>query len=555
VAAGRRSRPITGPPSQRIPVWLRLRPLEDLDMTTDTRFRVFANFYKDSVALMQVGAALRKRRGIVEASCVMATPANLEQLAHAKLSVDAKVNPSDLLVVVRGEAPACDDALDAAQALLQSDPTGGGESETFSIPLTSIAAAVEQSADADLALISVPGDYAAAEAMKALSLGLHVMLFSDNVGVDQELAIKRHADARGLLVMGPDCGTAIINGIPLGFANVVRRGSIGLVAASGTGLQEVTCRIHNLGAGVSQAIGTGGRDLRDEIGGLTMLAGLRALAGDDETRVIVLISKPPSPTVASRILALAAASGKPTVVHFLGAEPGSIRGAGLHAAESLADAADIAVRLAQTGESTSATASRNDPPVADERALDGLASTQSTVRGLFTGGTFCYEAQLAFLKRGLPCRSNAPVHGASPLDNAAGGHIFIDMGDDEYTRGRPHPMIDPSLRNAAIREAADDPSLAILLFDLVLGYGSHPSPADELADALRDAQRAAARHGRKLVTIGHVCGTDSDPQDRAGQIKTLASAGAIIAGSNIEAASIAAQFALHLANRSAGQPR
>jgi succinyl-CoA synthetase alpha subunit len=555
VAAGRRSRPITGPPSQRIPVWLRLRPLEDLDMTTDTRFRVFANFYKDSVALMQVGAALRKRRGIVEASCVMATPANLEQLAHAKLSVDAKVNPSDLLVVVRGEAPACDDALDAAQALLQSDPTGGGESETFSIPLTSIAAAVEQSADADLALISVPGDYAAAEAMKALSLGLHVMLFSDNVGVDQELAIKRHADARGLLVMGPDCGTAIINGIPLGFANVVRRGSIGLVAASGTGLQEVTCRIHNLGAGVSQAIGTGGRDLRDEIGGLTMLAGLRALAGDDETRVIVLISKPPSPTVASRILALAAASGKPTVVHFLGAEPGSIRGAGLHAAESLADAADIAVRLAQTGESTSATASRNDPPVADERALDGLASTQSTVRGLFTGGTFCYEAQLAFLKRGLPCRSNAPVHGASPLDNAAGGHIFIDMGDDEYTRGRPHPMIDPSLRNAAIREAADDPSLAILLFDLVLGYGSHPSPADELADALRDAQRAAARPGRKLVAIGHVCGTDSDPQDRTGQIKTLASTGAIIAGSNIEAASIAAQFALRLAERSTVQTR
>ena len=320
--------------------------LDDLDMTTDTRFRVFANFYKDSVALMQVGAALRKRPGIVEASCVMATPANLEQLANAKLSVHANVNPSDLLVVVRGDTQACDEALDAAQALLQSEPTGGGEREAFSIPLTSIAAAVDQAADADLALISVPGDYAAAEAMKALSLGLHVMLFSDNVSVDQEIAIKRHAEARGLLVMGPDCGTAIINGIPLGFANVVRRGSVGLVAASGTGLQEVTCRIHNLGAGVSQAIGTGGRDLRDEIGGLTMLAGLRALAGDDQTRVIVLVSKPPSPTVASRILALAGASGKPTVVHFLGAEPGTVSGAGLHAARSLADAADIAVALA-----------------------------------------------------------------------------------------------------------------------------------------------------------------------------------------------------------------
>src|SRR6476661_920381 len=257
-------------------------------MTTDIRFRVFANLYKDSVALMQVAAALRKRPGVVEASCIMATPANLAQLQHANLSVDANVHPSDLLVVVRGEAQACDEAVDAAQALLQGAPAESNKgSDAFSMPLTSIAAGVEQSPGADLALISVPGDYAAAEAMKALSLELHVMLFSDNVGIEQELAIKRHAEERGLLVMGPDCGTAIINGIPLGFANVVRRGNIGIIAASGTGLQEVTCRIHNLGAGVSQAIGTGGRDLRDEIGGLTMLAGLRALADDEPTRVVV----------------------------------------------------------------------------------------------------------------------------------------------------------------------------------------------------------------------------------------------------------------------------
>ena len=520
-------------------------------MTTEIRYRVFANLYKDSVALMQVGAALRKRPGIVEASCIMATPANLAQLQHANLSVNADVHPSDLLIVVRGEAQACADAIDAAQALLQGLPTDTAEpSGAFSLPLTSIAAGVEQSPDADLALISVPGDYAAAEAMKALSLGLHVMLFSDNVGIDEELAVKRHAEARGLLVMGPDCGTAIINGIPLGFANVVRRGDIGLVAASGTGLQEVTCRIHNLGAGVSQAIGTGGRDLRDEIGGITMLAALRALADDDATRVIVLISKPPSPTVASRILALAAASGKPTVVHFLGAAPGTVQGAGLHAAQSLAEAADIAVALAQRR--TPASATRSNEPTADhERMLEGVAPTQRAVRGLFTGGTFCYEAQLAFLRRGLPCRSNAPVHGALPLDGPTSDHVFIDMGDDEYTRGRPHPMIDPALRNLAIREAADDRAIVILLFDLVLGFGSHPSPADELADALRDAQRAAAKQGRKLVSIGHVCGTDGDPQDRNAQIRTLAAAGAIVADSNIEAATLAAQLALRLAQQSA----
>jgi len=318
-------------------------------------------------------------------------------------------------------------------------------------------------------------------------------------------------------------------------------------------LQEVTCRIHNDGGGVSQAIGTGGRDLRDEIGGLTMLAALRALAADDTTRVIVLISKPPSPAVASRILSLAASSGKPAVVHFLGAAPGSVQAAGLHAAQSLAEAADIAVSLAQGSGRTGSTAAPNVSRVDHERVLDGLAPTQRTVRGLFTGGTFCYEAQLAFLRRGLPCRSNAPVHGAFPLDGSTGDHVFIDMGDDEYTRGRPHPMIDPSLRNRAIREAAGDSAIAILLFDLVLGYGSHPSPADDLADALRDAQRSAALQGRKLVSIGHVCGTDGDPQDRAAQIRTLASAGAIVADSNIEAASTAAELALQLAQRHPAQ--
>jgi succinyl-CoA synthetase alpha subunit len=318
-------------------------------MATDVKFRVFANLYKDSVALMQVGAALRKRPGIAEASCIMATPANLAQLEHANLSATADVRPSDLLVVVRGDAQARDAALDAAEALLQGGEgaTDGQSGGAWSPPVTSIAQALEQASDADLALISVPGDYAAAEAVKALSLGLHVMLFSDNVGIDEERRVKRHAEERGLLVMGPDCGTAIVNGIPLGFANVVRRGDIGLVAASGTGLQEVTCRIHNRGAGVSQALGTGGRDLHEEIGGLAMRAGLRALAADDATRVIVMISKPPSPAVASQVLAVAAESGKPTVVHFLGAEPGTVHGANLHPADSLAEAADLAVAFAR----------------------------------------------------------------------------------------------------------------------------------------------------------------------------------------------------------------
>ena len=350
-----------------------------------TRFKVFANLYKDSVTLMQLGAKLRERDGVAQASCLMATPANLAQLQDADLSVDTQALPSDLLVVVRGEPAACDEAIAAADAMLQAKgDASGGDAAAFSLPLTSLALGVEQAPDADLALISVPGDYAAAEALKALALGLHVMLFSDNVSVEHERAIKTIARAKDLLVMGPDCGTAIVNGVPLGFANVVRRGDIGLVAASGTGLQEVTCRIHNLGGGISQALGTGGRDLKEEIGGITMLQGLAALAADPQTRVIVLISKPPAAAIARQIEDAAAAAGKPVVIHFLGAADQRLP-AGLFATASLRHAADVAVALAR-GEP--APAAITTPPTAATAALEqlaaGMAPGQQAVRALFT---------------------------------------------------------------------------------------------------------------------------------------------------------------------------
>jgi len=512
-----------------------------------TRFKVFPNLYKDSVTLMQVGARLREREGIRQASCLMATPANLAQLAAADLEVDAQAAPSDLLVVVSGEAQACDEAIDAAGTALQSSAADAGRADgaAFSMPRTSLALAVAEQPDANLALISVPGDYAAAEAMKALQLGLHVMLFSDNVSIDQERAVKTLARERGLLVMGPDCGTAIVNGIPLGFANVVRRGDIGLVAASGTGLQEVTCRIHHLGGGVSQALGTGGRDLKEAIGGITMLQGLAALAADPGTRVIVLISKPPAPEIARRIEQQAAAAGKPVVIHFLGA-PARTLPPGLVAAVSLRHAAGVAVALARAEPPPDTDAATPSAALAFvDKSIAAMAPSQSAVRALFTGGTFCYEAQLAFIARGLRCRSNAPAHGAGAFDGRWDGHVLLDLGDDDYTRGRPHPMIDPSVRDAMVREQGADPQVAAILFDVVLGYGSHADPAGTLAQALADAQRRARADGRTLALIGHVCGTDGDPQDRTAQLKQLHDVGAVVADSNIEAAELAA----HLASR------
>jgi hypothetical protein len=262
--------------------------------------------------------------------------------------------------------------------------------------------------------------------------------------------------------------------------------------------------------------------------------------------VIVLISKPPAPAIARQIEDAARAAGKPVVVHFLGAAAQSLR-SGLFAASSLRHAADVAVALARGESAPPATGVPADTATgAVERVAATMAPTQKAVRALFTGGTFCYEAQLAFIARGLACSSNAPAKGAQPFDSHAGrydGHVFLDLGDDDYTRGRPHPMIDPSLRDAAVRIQGADPNTAAILFDVVLGFGSHDDPARGLAAALADAQRAARAQGRTLAVIGHVCGTDGDPQDKAAQVRQLEAVGALIVGSNVEAALLAAHLA------------
>ena len=314
-------------------------------MTTQ-QHRVYPNLYKDSVSLMAVSSALMAVPAIEAASVVMATDTNRENLRNAGLTdvTDARVN--DLLVVVRGEDTACEEALALADKLLAEQPVDdSGDGTDRGRPSTNLRLAVAADPSANLALISVPGPYAAAEALKALKLGLNAMIFSDNMPIESEVEVKQYATEHELLVMGPDCGTALINGIPLGFANVVRRGRIGVVGASGTGMQEITSRIHQLGAGVSQAIGTGGHDLSSRVGGLSTLHALRALGADDDTDVIVLVSKPPAPEVASVVLEVARNLSTPVVVMFVGAGAGAPVDEQLHTASTLAEAADLAVAL------------------------------------------------------------------------------------------------------------------------------------------------------------------------------------------------------------------
>ena len=470
--------------------------------------------YADSIALMQAAEALRKLPGIRDAAVLMATPANLATLAEAGLrpaEADA-ASAEDLLVAVAADdTPSGHAALAQAESLLARGRRAddGGRAEE---PPRSLMSAARRMPDTNLAVIGVPGEHAVAEAHQALSAGLHVFLFSDGVPPAAERALKLRARVRGLLVMGPECGTSIVNGVGLGFANRVRRGGIGLVGASGTGLQEVTSLIHRLGGGVSHAIGTGGRDLHAEIGGITSLQALALLGADAATRVVVLVSKPASSDVARDVLGAAASLGKPVIGCLLGwsgAAPGGVR-----LVDTLEDAAAAAVRALGL-----------EPAAIDAPKLEAGRERLGDVLGLFTGGTLCDEAR----------RIVGP--------DARG---FVDFGAEEYTRGRPHPMIDPALRSAALARAASDPRVGVLLLDAVLGSCAHPDPAGAAAAAIAEARTHASRLGRRLAVVAHVVGTDDDPQGLAAQEDALRAVDAIVCGSN----RIAAETALALARGS-----
>jgi FdrA protein len=467
--------------------------------------------YLDSIVLMRISRQVAALPGVEEAGLIIGTPANKEILRDAGIlgPEGARAEPSDLILALRAsDARAGAAALANARALIDQPVVSGGAATLESA--RTIRAAVQRLPAANLALISVPGDFAIAEARKALELGLHVMIFSDNVPIADEAALKRDARERGVFVMGPDCGTAIIAGVPLGFANVVPRGDIGIIGASGTGIQEVSCLIARAGRGVSHAIGTGGRDLKAEVGAITTLMAIDALDADDATAHIVLISKPPAASVIGTVLDRVARSPKPFTICFLGAEELELP-ANARAATTLREAAEIVL------------GARPAPVQPRLRLLD----RQKTVRGLFAGGTLCSETQIIFRRAGLPVASNVPVPGAAAA-NGQGGHVMIDLGDDAFTRGRPHPMFEPGVRDAPLAQALSDASVGAILLDVVLGYGGHADPAGHLAAFL-----AGREHGAPIVAS--VTGTDADPQPRDAQVRKLTEAGVIVADSNADA--------------------
>lgn len=500
------------------------------------KVRVQTERYADSVRLMAARRAMRAVDGTATAEAVMGTEANRAELLDAGFGADDLdgVGANDLVLAVAADGDdTAEKALGEGETALEGDDgsrTGAARAADDRQPRT-IEQAVQELSDANVALISVAGGYAVLEAHKALSAGLHVLLFSSGISVDDELELKQRAGALGLLVMGPDAGTALLGGVGLGFANVVEPGPVGVVAAAGTGAQEVMTLLDRWGAGPSHVIGVGGRDTSEQIDGMAMRLGLAALRADPDTAALLIVSKPPTPHVAESLLS--ELDGIPAAAAFVGLDADGLSvPAGMHLAASLERAALATIEALD----------RTPPDPAEgmevvaARAMTVVGDDRGSLRGLFSGGTLCYESMVLAARHLGPVHSNTPLHDDWALPAPDGAHQCLDLGAEEYTQGRPHPMIDPEPRAEALIEHGGDPDTAVVLFDVVLGHGAHDDPASVLAPACAEI---TAQHDPPAV-VAYVLGSDGDPQGLTAQREQLEQAGCVLAPTNARAALLAA---------------
>ena len=500
------------------------------------------NFFRDSLQLMRISEEAKRIPGVLDAAVVMGTGTNKEVLRRLGLLTreGEEASENDMILALKVEDESrLGDAISAIEEMLLK---AGEATEEHEQRYFSVESALEAMPDANLAVVSVPGEYARDVAMRFLERGVHVHLFSDHVPVEHEVELKRYAAERGLLVLGPGAGTSIINGKAIAFANVVKRGEVGIVAAAGTGLQEVSVLLDRVGLGVSQGLGIGGNDVKSAVGGIMAVECIRALEADAETRLIMLVSKPPDKEVMERIARfIAEETRKPFVVCFLGEseyKPPKRIARRVSAARSLHAATLDAVKKLKPKSFNTArrkiTISQTELSRLAARLAKNLKPGQRHVRALYTGGTLMHEALLIYRELIGDVYSNAPLNEKMRLPDPykSVGDAVIDLGEEEFTAGRAHPMIDPTIRRLRLVEEARDPSVAVVLMDFMLGYGAHRDPAGAMLEAIREARGIASEDGRELVVMGHVCGTEADPQGLREQEEKLRSVGVEIFPTN-----------------------
>lgn len=497
--------------------------------------KVHKNRYVDSVTLMSIGDKVMSLSGISNAEVQMGTPANTEVLEELGYVLSSDIKPDDLVFAVTGQTQEkIEEAFKFAESLLSGGGTMAGQRKYHDI------GDIDLSADPyDIAQISLPGEYVLHEAKKALLIGMDLFIFSDNVPLEQELELKELGREMGRLVMGPDCGVGFINGVCLGAGSIMREGSIGIIAASGSGAQEVGSIIEKYGHGISNIIGTGGRDLYPEINGIEMLQAMKLMAEDNNTKVIVLVSKLAGLGVMNKILTEADKIQKAVVAIFLGSEKSLFEGHNVIPAFSLHEAAEKACKLISE-DVVDLHLSKKDLQETAQSEYSRYDSNQKYFRGLFCGGTFTEEA-LIYLNEnlsGVNLNSNLKTRFADKLRDRhiSLGHTILDLGAEDFTSEAPHPVFDPKLRAKRLEKEIGDPETAAILLDFITGPGVAQDPFSLVIETIK---KDMSNTGKHITYIANICGTEQDPQNIRENIRKLKECGVIVTQSNYESIRLA----------------
>ena len=481
----------------------------------EEKYHVIEGRYIDSVLLMQISREIEKMQGVSKASCMVATAENISFLEMAGFHPPSGVSGNSVIIAVEAESSKkCEDAINNAINLID---TGMVQHKT-SYTLDDLPDLISTD-DFPVVFISTPGEYAYDVADKSLDSGANIHIFSSNVPIEQELRLKTKGASKGLFVMGPDCGTSIIHGKGLGFSNALEAtGDIGIIGSSGTGIQELSVLMDRNGLGVSYAIGVGSNDLKESINGIMSKQALNFLK--ERCSAIAVVCKKPDPSVERALLE--SMGNIPSVFISLGSDKQYSSG-NTYVTGNIDDAVSHLMSKIGKGRKIQQEAFPKMKEPGKDRKL---------LRGFFVGGSLCYQAQAILHGKGIHVFSNAPADEQyrveKDFDNL---NVCIDTGAEEYVAGKPHPMIDPVSRNSFLVRESSRNDVRVILFDIILGYGSAEDPVAGL-DKMKNGP----------VLVASICGTEKDSQGYQSIRKRLEDKGVVVFRSAARAAEYAASI-------------
>jgi len=524
-------------PTPKLFVFVRAKTIKGIEKLIDISMIVNItkkNFFRDSVQMMQFSQQLKDEQGVIDAAIVMGTDLNKNTLKKMGLLTEDGISATEndtLITINCQDENSLNNAVQKAEQLLTSDITKSKNE------FNDLSSALDAFDNANMASLSIPGQFVKEMATELIRKQLHLFVFSDHVPLEDEILLKNLALENNVLFMGPEAGTSILNGTVFGFGNRIRSGSVGIIGASGTGIQESSTMIDLFGEGISHAIGVGGRDLRNDIGGMMTMKTMEVFEDDPNTKAVLLVSKPVGDDVRNKIInKINNFSKKNYVLCLIGDNENREDSAKIKFSKSIQISVLKILKYVNDDaykKIKDVVRKQVDDSIKLAKSLSSdLNNDQRFVRGFFAGGTLCYESKIILEQMIGKVYSNLSSDDEYSIKGNAASkeNTLIDFGEEEFTSARPHPIIDPLLRKNRILEDADDPNVGVIIIDIICGINAAKNTMAFHAETIKKAIENAKEKGRRLSVFAYICGTEKDVSEN--ELKLLTDSGAKLFTSN-----------------------